>query len=77
MSGGAHEYFYAGIEDLCVNIASYSDNHPEVRKRLVARLKGLQQVLHDIEWSDSGDYGPDDWANVANEWLDGSWVYVG
>jgi hypothetical protein len=55
MSGGSMNYLYSKIE----YDASFEENTPE-RIAFAAHLQKVVQALHDIEWVDSGDYGPGD-----------------
>lgn len=53
MSGGSMNYLYSTVE----YNATFEQNTPE-RKAFAAHLALVVQALHDIEWVDSGDYGP-------------------
>lgn len=55
MSGGSMNYLYSKIE--CD--ATFERNTPE-RQAFADHLQKVAQALHDIEWVDSGDYGPGD-----------------
>lgn len=55
MSGGSMNYVYSRLE--CD--ATFSENTPE-RRAFAKHLKLVIKALHDIEWVDSGDYGPGD-----------------
>ena len=55
MSGGSMNYLYSRIE----YDAKFLGNTPE-RKAFRFHLEKVAQALHDIEWVDSGDYGPGD-----------------
>ena len=48
-------YLYIRLE----NDADFRPTTPE-RKAFSALLKKVAKALHDIEWVDSGDYGPGD-----------------
>ena len=52
MSGGSMEYLYQKVQD-----ANFSDDTPH-RKAFRTHLEKVAKALHDIEWVDSGDYGP-------------------
>lgn len=54
MSGGSMEYLCHRVRD-----ASFSTHTPE-RKAFAEHLQLVADALHDIEWVDSGDYGPGD-----------------
>ena len=55
MSGGSMNYLYSKIE----YEASFREDTPE-RRAFAKHLKLVAKALHDIEWVDSGDYGPGD-----------------
>lgn len=57
MSGGSMNYLYSRLE--WEGIDSIEQSTPE-RKAFVAHLRKVARALHDIEWVDSGDYGPGD-----------------
>ena len=54
MSGGSMNYLYSQLE--------YADFRADTveRKAFAHHLKLVAKALHDIEWVDSGDYGPGD-----------------
>ena len=57
MSGGSMDYLYRRVEDATV----YNSTHPganALRGAFRAHLLLVAKALHDIEWVDSGDYGP-------------------
>ena len=55
MSGGSMNYLCHRVE----NDADFQISSPE-RKAFMAHLKKVAKALHDLEWVDSGDYGPGD-----------------
>jgi hypothetical protein len=55
MSGGSMNYLYSKLEWG----ADFEPNTPE-RVAFAEHLKLVIKALHDIEWVDSGDYGPGD-----------------
>lgn len=55
MSGGSMDYLYSKV----LHCANFPLDTPE-RIAFAAHLKLVAQALHDIEWVDSGDYGPGD-----------------
>lgn len=55
MSGGSMNYLYSKV----LHCADFECDTPE-RRAFAAHLKLVAQALHDIEWVDSGDYGPGD-----------------
>ena len=50
MSGGSMNYVYARISE-----AAYYVNDKEIKEL----LKDLSELMHDLEWFESGDYGKD------------------
>lgn len=56
MSGGSYGYAYGKIEDLANEIRPTSP----LRKAFKTHLRKVAKACHDIEWVDSGDYGPGD-----------------
>jgi hypothetical protein len=56
MSGGSYQYAYYQIEEL----AAYIRPTSALRKAFKAHLVKIAKACHDIEWVDSGDYGPGD-----------------
>jgi hypothetical protein len=54
MSGGSMDYLYSKLE-----YAQFRQDTPE-RKAFAQHLEKVAKALHDIEWVDSGDYGPGD-----------------
>ena len=55
MSGGSMNYLYSKLE----YDATFREDTPE-RKAFAKHLKLVAKALHDIEWVESGDYGPGD-----------------
>lgn len=55
MSGGSWDYSYGGLKDLSVKLLLESDPKRKALGRLVEKVAN---AMHDIEWVDSGDYGP-------------------
>lgn len=55
MSGGSMNYLYSKL----LYQADFECNTPE-RVEFAAHLELVAKALHDIEWVDSGDYGPGD-----------------
>jgi len=55
MSGGSMNYLYSKLQ--CG--ATFETNTPE-RRAFMTLLDKVAKALHDIEWVDSGDYGPGD-----------------
>lgn len=56
MSGGSWNYLYSNIEDAAHRLMC--DENP-LRRALGKKLHPFAKALHDIEWTDSSDYGPD------------------
>ena len=58
MSGGSYDYICLRIKDLENEIRNQGS---DPRRAAFAKLMGLVgEAMHDIEWVDSGDYGPGD-----------------
>jgi hypothetical protein len=55
MSGGSMNYIYSRLE----YEANFRQDTPE-RRAFAKHLELVVKALHDIEWVDSGDYGPGD-----------------
>ena len=55
MSGGSMNYIYSKLEYEAI----FTADTPE-RRAFAQHLKLVAKALHDIEWVDSGDYGPGD-----------------
>ena len=55
MSGGSMNYLYSKV----LHQSDFPCDTPE-REAFAKHLKLVAQALHDIEWVDSGDYGPGD-----------------
>lgn len=55
MSGGSMNYLYRQLED-----EAPFDICSAERMAFAAHLRLVAKALHDIEWVDSGDYGPGD-----------------
>jgi hypothetical protein len=54
MSGGSMNYLYSRL-----GYAEFDVDTPE-RRAFAQHLKLVAKALHDIEWVDSGDFGPGD-----------------
>lgn len=54
MSGGSMDYLYSRVQ-----CADFREDTP-LRRAFRAHLNLVAKALHDIEWVDSGDYGPGD-----------------
>lgn len=55
MSGGSMRYLYSRV----LHESDFACDTPE-REAFAAHLRLVAQALHDIEWVDSGDFGPGD-----------------
>lgn len=64
MSGGSMDYLYCKLE----NDANFRLTTPE-RKAFAKHLVKVAKALHDIEWVDSGDYGPGDESEAIRDCL--------
>lgn len=47
------------MDDVAADLDSLLAYVAQVNRRVVARLKRLQPVMHAVEWRDSADWGPD------------------
>ena len=67
MSGGAFDYMYGRIEETYVGEMQDAD--------LDEMMKDLCELLHDLEWWQSGDYNEEDYRKSAKafkqKWLRG------
>ena len=64
MSGGSMNYLYSKLE----YEANFREDTPE-RRAFAKHLKLVAKALHDIEWVESGDYGPGDDAEAIRACL--------
>ena len=55
MSGGSWGYVFRDVDDIADRLEGSGEPH---RRALGAHVRLLAKALHDIEWHDSGDYGP-------------------
>lgn len=67
MSGGSMDYFCFKVEN-CAEMHLLEHSHP-LRQALGRHMVKLAEVLHDIEWSDSGDYDSDSWIAPTEKFL--------
>ena len=58
MSGGSYDYVYSKLSAECEG-AMYDDEMNDL-------IKDLVEVLHDLEWWQSGDYGEEDYRQTLN-----------
>lgn len=59
MSGGSHNYIYSKLSVECEG-----EMHDE---EMNAMIKDLCDVLHDLEWWQSGDYSEDQYRETVSE----------
>lgn len=57
MSGGSYDYFFFKLDDFTEELQQNLNNDP-LRIAFLEHLKHVREAMHDIEWVDSGDYGP-------------------
>jgi len=69
MSGGSYEYAYRHIEYLAENIIAKTS----LRKAFKEHLRKVGKACYDIEWVDSGDYGPLDEDRAIRDCLGKDW----
>lgn len=58
MSGGSLDYVYMRLNEAAGEIRARSQKRRHLA--FADHLDLVAEALHDIEWSFSGDYGPDD-----------------
>ncbi len=68
MSGGSYDYKYREIENLAEMLSPDKDEYQPIRDRMAKALKQIVEQCHDLEWTDSADYGEEQWVNIK-EWL--------
>ena len=72
MSGGSYQYAYARLEnDFLYDFERRADT-PE-RKAFLTLLRKVVKAMQDIEWVDSGDYGPGDENSAIRAALGEQW----
>lgn len=56
MSGGSYDYVYSRVEEAAAEV---DQRHPTsmLHRAFATHLRLVAVALHDIEWTDSGDYG--------------------
>ena len=59
MSGGSHDYLFYRMEE--EYIGKMHD------RELDELMKDICELVHDLEWYDSGDYGPDGYFDTVKE----------
>ena len=75
------DYFYAKLEKAADDLEAGphgsqpcepidDDVEHRLRARLAEIMRDLAVVLHDVEWSDSGDYMPDAWIPSARSFIE-------
>ena len=74
------DYFYAKLEQAADHLEAGThrsepceptdDVEHRLRARLAEIMRDLAVVLHDFEWSDSGDYMPDEWIPSARSFVE-------
>lgn len=55
MSGGAYDYLYSRIDSFAGHMVTQDCSY---RQKFAEHLIKVARAMHDIEWVDSGDYGP-------------------
>lgn len=73
MSGGSLNYVYGRINDAASELSARCYSEDPVlernRKMLVKHLGALSELLHDIEWNLSADYGDEDEHRAWEKWF--------
>jgi hypothetical protein len=59
VSGGSYDYAYSNLEYKFIDEFRKNANTPQ-RKAFLKHMEKVTKAMHDIEWVDSGDYGPCD-----------------
>jgi len=72
MSGGSYQYRYFQLEMLADDLETKNESETvslafDVRCLTATRLRELAAICHDIEWVDSGDYGPEQWPIILKK----------
>lgn len=71
MSGGHYNYASHNINTF-IYVFGLQANTP-LRLAFLNHLKKVEKAIHDIEWVDSGDYGPGDEDAAIKEALGDNW----
>ena len=74
MSGGFYEYADYKLRSFIREFAAEA-NTP-LRKAFLAHLTDVAEAIHDIEWVDSGDYGPGDEDEAIKKVLGPHWKEI-
>ena len=74
MSGGFYEYADYKLRSFIREFAAEA-NTP-LRKAFLAHLTDVAKAIHDIEWVDSGDYGPGDEDEAIKKVLGPHWKEI-
>jgi len=69
MSGGSHDYAYKKLKDIADSfyLEPEKDSHIASRKKVAQILNYMVDILHDIEWIDSADYGAESWGMIEQQ----------
>lgn len=73
MSGGHYEYASHDISNAVYKLKEHkgADARSEkCRKLLIKKLDKYQDLVHALEWYDSGDYGEDELKDLENQLKD-------
>ena len=65
------EYAYAKLQAVVEDLEASADggNHPDLRREVAGYIEKAVEAVKAIEWSDSGDTGPEDWVPSAKTLL--------
>jgi hypothetical protein len=71
MSGGSMNYDYARLRTVAEELEASAGggNHPGLRREVAGYVERAVEAVRAIEWSDSGDTGPEDWVPSARRLL--------
>lgn len=68
MSGGSHNYAYVKLQEIAESFQPYrKQDHFQERGKFADILEICAKIAHDIEWIDSGDYGPEKWQELIKK----------
>lgn len=77
MSGGAYDYAYVRVQEMADAMEQALPNLPArgrgvnrpLRRRVIAHLRDVAELMRALEWEDSGDGAA--WEGLARELLSG------
>lgn len=70
MSGGHYEYFYSKVNSVVDEMEDLQKEYPETfREKVIQISKLYSDLMHALEWVDSGDTGPEDMNKALNHFM--------